>query len=231
MAAVADGWRLAVARHGEENEPVVVIDRFAPDPERFVDDAAFLAFAPIGEHYPGVRAEVAPAMLRPLLDALAPIAGDLFGVTALRVVDAFYSLVTTPPAALAPIQRLPHFDGVEPERLALLHYLSRDERSGTAFFRHRATGFETVTAARLPAYTAALRGEIAGGALPPPGYIDGDTPLFTRTALHLGLWNRAILYRSNTLHCAHLPAGVPLIPDVEGGRLTVNAFLTGTRPA
>lgn len=224
-------WSLAVHHHGAEREPVVVIDRFAPDPQRFVDDAGFLAFTPIGPHYPGIRAVVAPAMLRDLLAALEPVVADVFGSPGFDVIDAFYSLVTTPPSALAPIQRLPHFDGVEWERLALLHFLSRDERSGTAFFRHRSTGFETVDAARLPAYRQALDVDIRREGLPPPDYIDGDTAIFDRIARYDGLYNRAILYRSHTLHCASIPRDAALVADVERGRLTVNTFLMASASA
>ena len=39
------GWSLAVVEHGTEREPVVVIDNFAPDPQRFVDDAGHIAGA------------------------------------------------------------------------------------------------------------------------------------------------------------------------------------------
>lgn len=222
-----DGWSLHVARHGDEDQPVVVIDGFAPEPERFRDDAGFLSFRAMGRHYPGVRAPVAPAMLRPLLDALAPVAREVFGVTALTVVDSFYSLVTTEPRALAPIQRLPHFDEVSPTRLALLHYLAPDDRSGTAFFRHRASGWESVNAARLDRYAATLAQEVEGGGLPPAGYIAGDTPLFRQIARHDGRFNRAILYRSNSLHCAAIPADMALSADPLAGRLTVNTFLDG----
>ncbi|TPG39861.1 hypothetical protein EAH79_12540 [Sphingomonas koreensis] len=203
-----------------------MIDHFAPDPDRFIDDASFLSFKPIGPHYPGIRAVVAPAMLGNLLAALAPVAAEVFGAPRLAVIDAFYSLVTTPPAALAPIQRLPHFDGVEPERLALLHYLSRDERSGTAFYRQRSTGFETVSAARLPAYRAALGADLAEHGMPGPAYIGGDTVIFDQIARHEGRFNRAILYRSNTLHCATIPDDIALSSDPAAGRLTVNTFLT-----
>ena len=154
-------WRVSIEHHGTERQAVVIIDGFAPAPDRFLDDAGFLSFRPIGEHYPGVRAPVAAPMLRQLLADLAPLAREVFGAEALEVVDAFYSLVTTPPAALAPIQRLPHFDEVSPNRLALLHFLSADETSGTAFYRHRATGFESVDAARLLAYRTALEADIA----------------------------------------------------------------------
>lgn len=218
-------WQLRVDRFGVEQQPVVVIDNFAPDPRRFTDDAAFLSFRPIGEHYPGVRAIVAPVMLRDLLDALAPVVTDTFGIAAVAVIDAFYSLVTTPSAALAPIQRLPHFDGVEHGRLALLHYLSTDARGGTAFYRHRSTGFESVDAARLGAYRAALDADLRRAGLPDPAYIAGDTDLFEQVARFDCRFNRAILYRSNTLHCADIPGDMMLSSDPSLGRLTVNTFL------
>jgi hypothetical protein len=219
------GWSLSVVEQGVEREPVVVIDHFAPEPDRFIDDAAFLAFQPIGPHYPGIRAVVAPAMLRDLLTALDPVVADIFGGRTLEVIDAFYSVVTTPPTALAPIQRLPHFDGVERERLALLHFLSRDERTGTAFYRQRSTGFETVDADRLADYRRALDLDIKREGLPPPGYIGGDTAIFEQIAHHQGRFNRAILYRSNTLHCAAIPDDLSFSADPETGRFTVNTFL------
>lgn len=220
-------WRVHVAPHGEEAQPVVVIDGFVADPESWVEDAAMLAFAPMGAHYPGVRAAVPRATLSPLLAALAPLVQQVFGLSALAVVDAFYSLVTTPPGALAPIQRMPHVDEVAPTRLALLHYLARDERSGTAFFRHRGTGFETIDAARLEPYRQALAADVSRHGLPPPGFIEGDTPIFQQIARHDGRFNRAILYRSHALHCAAIPSGIALAEDPFAGRLTVNTFLDG----
>ncbi len=219
------GWRLHVARAGTEALPVVVIDTFAPVPQRLIDDAAVLAFAPMGEHYPGVRAEVPMPLLQPLLTALRPTIAAVFGPGEPTVVDAFYSLVTTPPAALAPIQRLPHVDETSPRRLALLHFLSRDETSGTAFFRHRATGWESLDAARLPAYRAALAADLTRHGAPAAAYIAGDTPLFEQIACHAGRFNRALLYRSNALHCAAIPPEMVLSADPEAGRLTVNTFL------
>jgi len=225
MSGVTTNWQLRVAHFGNEAQPVVVIDGFAPDPRRFTDDAAFLAFRPMGEHYPGVRALVAPVMLRELLGALEPVVAETFGIAAFEVIDAFYSLVTTPPSALAPIQRLPHFDGVEDGRLALLHYLSPDTRGGTAFYRHRATKFESVDAARLGTYRTALDADLRRTGLPDAAYIGGDTALFEQIARFDAVFNRAILYRSNTLHCADIPEDMTLSADPMIGRLTVNTFL------
>ncbi len=212
---------------GTERHPVVVIDDFAPNPARFVSDAAMLSFAPMGIHYPGIRASAAHRMIAPLLDALAPVIAANFGHGRVDIDDAFYSLVTTAPAELTPIQRMPHFDGVEPGRLALLHYLAPGAPGGTAFYRHRTTGFETVTAPRLPAYRAALDDDLARDGLPAPAYIDGDTGIFEQIARFDGRFNRAILYRGNSLHCAWLPDGTPFAADPQSGRLTLNIFLNG----
>ncbi|MFM9827490.1 MAG: DUF6445 family protein [Sphingomonas sp.] len=221
------GWVVTVAEQGREREPVVIIDQFTEHPARWIDDAAARSFAAIGPHYPGLRAPTPHTMLAPLLGALAPIARDVFGTPTLALVEAYYSLVTTPPTALSPIQRLPHFDGLARDRLALLHYLSTDERSGTAFYRHRRSGFETVDSARYPTYDAMLQADVRAHGLPGPAYIAGDTAMFEQVAVHAGRFNRAILYRSCTLHCAVIPPDITLAADARAGRLTVNTFLAG----
>jgi Family of unknown function (DUF6445) len=219
--------RISIERIGHERVPVVVIDDFVPRPDLLADDAAMLSFAPMGVHYPGVRAVVPAVLVARFVEPLVLLVEKVFGVQNCAVVDAFYSLVTTPPAALTPIQRLPHFDGVEPERLALLHFLAREDRGGTAFYRHRTTGFETVTAARLGDYERALDGEVQAHGIPDPAYIAGDTVMFEQVAAFEGRYNRALLYPSNALHCAHIPGDLTLSDDPEVGRLTVNTFLFG----
>jgi Family of unknown function (DUF6445) len=219
--------QFSIERVGREGTPVVVIDDFVPRPKLLENDAAMLGFAPMGVHYPGVRAVVPPVLVRRFVEPLTPLIAQVFGVRDYAVVDALYSLVTTPPEALAPIQRLPHFDGVEPERLALLHFLGGALGSGTAFYRHRATGFETVTAARLPDYERELECEVTASGIPQAAYIDGDSDLFEQIALFEARYNRAILYPSNALHCARIPEDQTFSADPAIGRLTVNTFLMG----
>jgi len=67
--------------------------------------------------------------------------------------------------------------------------------------------------------------------MPEPDYIAGDTPIFEQVARHEALFNRAILYRSNTLHCAAIPPGMVFSTDPASGRLTVNTFLKGVASA
>ncbi len=213
---------------GAEQQPVIVIDDFATDPQAMIDEAAALGFSEIGMHYPGVRARVPAARLRAFLPQLVELVCDTFTCgSQLEVLEAYYSLVTLRPEALAPIQRLPHFDGLERERIALLHFLSTDGPSGTAFYRHCSTGFETVDATRFAPFRAALERDVALHGLPAPAYIEGDTAIYEQTARFEGVFNRALIYRGHALHCALLPKGVSFAPDPRRGRLTANTFLMG----
>jgi hypothetical protein len=190
-----------------------------------------LAYAPMGIHHPGIRATVAYAVARRIIAAIIPIAREVLDAPSLDLSDAFYSLVTTCPDKLSPIQRLPHFDGVAPTRRALLHYLSPGAPGSTAFYRHRSSGFEAVTADRLPAYRAMLESEIAHTGEPSAACIDGDTALFELVSRIQGHFNRAILYRGNSLHCAWLPEGTSFDAHPAHGCLTANLFLEAVAAA
>ena len=213
---------------GAERQPLLIIDDCLADPQAWRAAAAGETFAQIGRHYPGVRAHVAADWAAGLRAELAPAIADAFAIDPVPALhECFYSIVTTPPAALAPIQRLPHVDGLEPDRLAVLLYLSGEEQGGTAFFRQRATGFETLDAARFPAFERALHAGVAEHGLPGADYIAGSTALYEQVGDVAARPNRAVVYRSHLLHCARIPAEIDLSPDPGRGRLTVNAFLFG----
>jgi len=215
-----------VVRQGREAQPVVVVDDFLADPEEWRRLASRLSYGRIGPFYPGLRAHVPADAAAAIREGLGPLIAEAFRLDPVPpLLECFFSIVTTPPAQLAPIQRLPHFDGLEPERIAILVYLSGAEQGGTAFYRQRATGFETVDAARFPAFEAALKAGVAERGLPPPTYIDGDTPLYEEIARYEARPNRALIYRGHSLHCAAIPAGAELPADPATGRLSINAFL------
>ena len=218
-------WRVEVMHLGTERQPLLLLDDFVADPQALVEDACRRDYAVHGAYYPGVRAAVPAERVRGFLHGLDALIAEVFGIRRGQVLEAWYSLVTTPAARLAPIQRLPHFDGLEPGRLALLHYLGRSAIGGTAFYRQRSTGYESVDAARYPRYKAQLEADTARHGLPPAAYIAGDTPLFEHIARVEARYNRAILYRGNVLHCADIPADLHLSGDPARGRLTVNTFL------
>lgn len=214
-----------MVRIGAEDEPVIIVDGALANPQQLVDAAALRRFTPIGPYYPGVRA----ALDEPFKDRFGAHIGTLaaahLGITARWRADIFYSLVTTPPTELLPIQRLPHYDGVEDDRLAALVYLFRAGFGGTAFYRHRTTGFETVSAGRFEHFRRTLVDEVGRLGLPAARYIGDGGALFERIATFDAVFNRMLIYRGKLLHCSHLDNEGPLPADAHTGRLTLNAFL------
>lgn len=211
---------------GEERQPLVIVDNALVDPAMVVEIAAKHDYQPIGPFYPGMRAAVSSAIAMPLVAPLLPALVTGFGLQSMpEYSECYLSLITTRPDDLTPIQRLPHFDGVEPERLAVLLYLDRREQGGTAFYRQRTTGFESVDQQRFATYRATLDQETRASGLPPADYIRGDSVQFEQIEAVHGQYNRMIIYRGNCLHCACLPSG--FIPDENplSGRLTLNLFL------
>ena len=211
-------------RIGNEVEPLVIIDGFAGDPDGLRVAATRSNFVSAGQHYPGVRAPLPDPYLRDQLPLVARALGREFGpCRRIRVVDAQFSIVTMAPDALDIRQRLPHVDAYGRDRIALIHYLSPTNRDGTAFFRHRDTGFETIDEARAPVFFERLGNQVE--AMPPQGYIADDTALFERTALIDAAYNRALLYRSYVLHSGAITDDAVLSADPAVGRLTITAFL------
>jgi len=222
---------VAAGRIGPENEPVLIIEAVLREPERLVDYAArAVTFAPAWtEHggYPGVRAPAPLNYVRSLAHSLAPTIEQAWGLrgVALAHADCYLSLVTLPPDQLTPLQRIPHIDTTDPLRFALLHYLCPTGSGGTAFYRHRATGLQTIAAEQEADYLLARDRELETQP-PAPGYLVGDSPGYERTALVEDRFNRLVIYRSRHLHAGQIPDGFGFSADPRAGRLTANVFLT-----
>jgi hypothetical protein len=144
---------------------------------------------------------------------------------ALTLSMCHYSLITTPAKELAPPQRIPHVDSFATSGLATIHYLFKANLGGTAFYRHRRTGFESIDEARRAAYARALDEEHSGPAAPGPGYINGSTDLFEQIAKQDGVFNRLLVYRRNSLHSGCIEAGFVPDPNPATGRLSINSFI------
>eukprot|EP01037_Dinobryon_pediforme_P006453 gene6454-6520_t len=130
-----------------------LIDNAHPEPRALCAAAAGLAFARrSGDLYPGVCAPAPEGYA----DWLAAMLGAATTLGVVQVMDARFAVVQDPPDQLLPIQRIPHFDDADPAIHAVVHYLCNPPHRGTAFYRHRATGFERIAASRLPAWRQAL---------------------------------------------------------------------------
>ena len=218
--------RIHTQLFGNDKQPIVCVDHVLSDPQAVVNIAAHHEYFAIGPFYPGVRAAVSERVAMPLVQPLLPFLEQTFGLTRPPgFMECFLSLLTAQAAELTPIQRFPHFDGTEAFRLAVLLYLDSAEATGTAFYRQRATGFESVDATRFDEYRICLEQGVAQHGLPNAGYIGGDSALFERVYTVAGRFNRMVIYRGNVLHCADIPAEFVPDNDPRKGRLTLNLFL------
>jgi hypothetical protein len=212
---------------GREKAPLVVIDNLVADAEELVCDAASKRYAPPQSYYPGLRAKAPLSYQMFVVGELRELLCDYFDLEAskLRFSMCHYSVVTTPPEQLTTLQRVPHVDSHEARGLASIHYLFKADLGGTAFYRHRATGFEYVDESRRSTYYPILERELSGPAAPGPQYIEMDTPLFERVDIQAGIFNRMLIYRRNSLHSGAPTRGLPLPADPASGRLSINSFL------
>jgi len=218
-------------RFGTSQSPVVVIDGFSGDARAVVETAAALApFPPgAGTYYPGPRRvlskadDAAWAYVRRTLEAAAPFLGGAFDFTRFDLLEASFSMVTARPETLVPAQRAPHFDSADPDYVAILHYLV--DTPGTAFYRQRSTGIETITDANRDAFVAAARRESASLT----GYTNGSNDHFEQIGMVEGSTDRLVLYQGRLLHSGLIPEGMDFSTDPRRGRLTANLFVKGYR--
>lgn len=216
---------------GNERAPLLVIDNFVAETDDLIDAADRAVYVDIGPVYPGVRAPAPEDYAQAVVSILGPLIETSFGTPWESELDlCAFSMVTTPPALLAPSQRLPHFDGLEAERLAFLHYLCGAEHGGTSFYRHKSTGLEVVGTDRFTDYCTTLEFELAREDVA-PAYVDGDTALFERLHSVDAAFNRMIIYRGSALHSGNIGRDAILREDARTGRLTINGFTRLQSPA
>jgi len=209
----------------------IVIDNFLADPAALVEEAARSRFEPypgVAEQkgYPGIRARAPADYSKHITELLDPLIKVNFGVPeALEVRKSvcYFSLTTTAPEALGPLQRTPHFDASTPHHMAALLYLCDDAHGGTGFYRHNATGLQRITADNRERYLDVYYEEI-NARRPPRRYFDRSDAQFTLLGVIPARFNRMVVYPGSLLHSACVNPARSLCADPRAGRLTVNTF-------
>lgn len=230
-AQIPSHWKITKSLIGNEQLPVVIIDNVLKNADAVVNHAAQQNFAALAPHYPGLRAKAPNEYLAQIMPGVLLLLRDEFDYKhGADVKECFYSLLTTPPDQLRPIQRLPHFDGVGDEKIAVLHYLSPHQSGGTYFYRHRSSGFESVPGTRFQNYRSLISREADKFGIPKAAYPDGDTDMFERFFKIDAKFNRLVLYRGISIHAVGVPDAFEFSADPRKGRLTVNTFLAPAKP-
>lgn len=221
--------RPTLLRIGRSQAPVVLVDDFSGELGKIVETAAAMAPFPSseGSYYPGLRRRItevdaaAYGYVERTLEAAAAFIGGAFDADGFDLLEASFSMVTTAPDALSAAQRIPHFDSTDPKYLAVLHYLSGTEGSGTAFFRQRETSIETVDEANLSRFVSVAKRD--GDQL--SGYISGSGAHFEQISAVEAVPDRLIIYQGCLLHSGIIPSDMSFSRDPRHGRLTANIFV------
>jgi hypothetical protein len=212
---------------GREQAPLLVFDNLVAEAGQLVEIAAAKPYGGVESYYPGIRAKTPLTYQQFVLENLRDLFVEYFGLAgrSLRFTACHFSLVTTPPEKLAHLQRIPHIDSLNGNELAFIHYLFTRDMGGTAFYRHRSTGFEVIDQARRDQYYSAVEEEKNGPNKPAQGYIGGDTALYEQICWQDGVFNRMLVYRRNSLHTARFGSEFVTDPNPRIGRLSINGFI------
>ena len=221
--------KVSVEPIGREQEPLVVIDGFSGHLDRLRQMGIAAQYQHAGVDYPGLRAPADPSYLDLRRDLMMQVVQQIFGCRqSIQCEVSAFSLVTLTEGELSSRQRIPHHDHSAAGRIAVMHYLDGPESGGTAFYRHRRTGFETIRPEREAAYQAALDADVSEFGEPPARFPYGDSERFEMIHEVEAQPDRLILYRSRLLHSGVIPDPAALSTDPGEGRLTINMFLFGT---
>jgi hypothetical protein len=220
-------------RIGRAESPLVVVDGVSGALEEIVDIAVELA--PFdrrhGSYYPGLRRVIgqgdgkASAYVDRLLGEIAPLVGGAFDADGFDLIEASFSMVTDRPDALFPAQRAPHFDSLDPDYLAILHYLCDTPGTGTAFYRQRDTGIEKVDAGNVDAFVVSAKRDSAKLS----GYTVSSNDYFEQIATVEAAPDRLVIYQGCLLHSGIIPSAMEFGSDPRSGRLTANFFIQAYR--
>jgi len=212
---------------GQEKIPVLVVDNFLQDAEALLGFAIkFGDFRDGTDFYPGIQSRVPDFYNNALYSYLREIVCAAFDKTLDQIShsQSTYSLVLTPPPRLAIPQSRPHVDTINKDKLACVHYLCTPEKGGTSFYRHRATGFETLSPERMDEYSLHLEQE-AKDTRWQKKYINGSNEYYEEIGRYESNFNRLIMYPSDVLHSASIPEDFQFRPNPVVGRLTLNTFI------
>jgi hypothetical protein len=220
---------------GNEQTPVIVIDEPIVATEALQEAASQDGSFHVDRRfaYPGVRTRLPDDYVDMLLPSLLSLLREVYEIPASlehQLIHRLFSLITTPPEDLGVLQRVPHFDTLNPWYLATVHYLNPGTYAGTGIFRHQPTGFERISNERYQDYVAAAEAHMKVHGLPAAKYIDESTDHYELIEELEYRPNRMVIYPGNLLHSGLVQPERDIGWDPRTGRLTANLFIDFAEP-
>ncbi|WP_416307926.1 DUF6445 family protein [Neptunicella sp. SCSIO 80796] len=222
-------FKIKVIRIGIEQTPIMIIDDFMLDTSEVITNACeFGQFNLASSYYPGNRANLPRSYVVNVLQSVYLQICQLYQIPSelnLKPQATYYSLITRQPEELQIVQRLPHFDSTQPYYFAVLHYLNDKPHGDTGFFRHRPTGFESISPSRESIYFESASEFIRKNGDPVQAYC-------TQSNEHFELYdkieykpNRLAIYPGYLLHTTLVNPEQDIGSSPSTGRLTANIFI------
>jgi hypothetical protein len=210
---------------GHESSSVLTIGDALHDPTAARVAAQFAQYGVDSQYYPGIRAPLPAPLQREMLGLATRALQEAYGFAGSLAWDSgHFALVCQPAADLSLMQRLPHYDGCSDQLYACVLYLATQDWGGTAFFRHRSTGFESISPGREQDYLARLQGDLASFGPPPQDSFAAPSQIYETTESFVAAYNRMLLYRGNMLHSGIIDSANVPPPSPDTGRLTITCF-------
>lgn len=228
--ALADPGDMAVTHLTIAGRPAVIVDGLYADPAAARRIALSLNFEGKAGLHPGRFASVAiePHDQLALLNTLLAPRLNRSLVPSPYYRDLTFAVMTTPPQALEPLQRQPHFDTFCD--FAGVVYLgpTGPSEGGTSFWRHQRTGLERAPgerSAQTAEATLDLRRLMLEGLTSlSTGYPVATTVHWEMTQLAPLRLNRLVAYDARVFRAPHVTRFEPP-DDPERARITQNLFL------
>jgi len=232
MFAFNPNASVSSVRVGECPIAVTVADDVLLRPQQLAEFGLALTFVEDDSNlYPGVRARVPAEFSGPFhawLTRTLRSTGVLEESSCIHDDASFFSIVNKNRADLLPLQRIPHYDSSDPTVFAAVIYLFDRANSGTSFYRHRTTGYETIGGDNAGNYKIALNRNMKNLGPPAREYTNGSNHLFERTHSVDSAFNRIVIYSGNVLHAADIDGSLFNGNDNGPWRLTISSLIHST---
>lgn len=218
---------------GNGANKVLIFDDFMLEPQKVIKAACELSpfpHAPKEVYYPGLRLTILPEMsdaasyIGAIYNSILPIMSHFHGAKSMEIVDCNFSMVTDRPEELHLYQTAPHFDSLDENHFAILHYLSPNHNSGTSIYRHNSTGFEQINNNNIDTFMQKYNEELYNSHREKK-YMNGSDEFYTEIFRVDGKFNRLAIYQGSLLHSGNIYENENLSSDPLVGRLTSNIFI------
>ena len=215
---------------GQDKTPIIIFDNYIENVDDLVNDIIENGqFKPDEiSYYPGNRSAIPKSLivsyLKPLMDVLYRVYKVPNNLQPAPK-DNYFSLISTKPKELSAMQSWPHFDTPNPNLIAIIHYINKNEHGGTAFFKHNKSGLDRIDNQSIETYLKHADNYFTSLNTNAFDYCDEQHSEFTCYKKIAYKPNRLIIFPGQLLHSSLVNTDTDLSSNPEEGRLTANMFI------